>query len=232
MRNFKEMNRIKNAKAEIFYDAIYTAIKKHLGGENSVSFRMLADLYDEELNNALCNKFNVQSDVDIPMEKVIDAVFFILNCKPSKGLAELSEYHEEEFQKYLYRFVENMPKGNIAYQQLINRYMDNLPKVKTRITRDEIGCLENEFDSTLEAHLSGVKSSDAYDFLYSICSEELDTDFGKEFNVRYVDELPAEKLGEAMQFIGEWMPCFETLKKISDIEINFLKTRKAIKLRK
>ena len=38
MRNFNEMNRIKSAKSEIFYDAIYTAIKKHLGGENSVSF--------------------------------------------------------------------------------------------------------------------------------------------------------------------------------------------------
>lgn len=149
MRNFKEMNRIKSAKAEIFHDTIYTAIKKHLGGENSISFRMLADLYDEELNNALCNKFNVKSDVEIPTEKVIDAVFFILNFKPSEELAELSEYHEEEFQKYLYRFVENMPKDSIAYQQLINRYMDNLPKVKTRITRDEIGCLENEFESLI-----------------------------------------------------------------------------------
>ena len=37
MRNFKEMNKIKNAKAEIFHDTIYTAIKKHLGGENSIS---------------------------------------------------------------------------------------------------------------------------------------------------------------------------------------------------
>lgn len=136
MRKFKEMNTTQNAKAEIFNDAIYTAIKKHLGGEYSLSFRMLSDLYAEEINNALCNRFNVQSDVAIPTEKVIDAVFFILNFKPSEELAELSEYHEEEFQKYLYRFVENMPKGSIAYQRLINRYMDNLPKVKSRI----VGC--------------------------------------------------------------------------------------------
>jgi len=61
--------------------------------------------------------------------------------------------------------------------------MDDLPKVKNSITRDEIGCLGNEFDSTLKAYLRGVKSSEIYDYLYSICSEELDMDFGKKFNV-------------------------------------------------
>ena len=46
-------NTNRNNFAEIIDRTTYTTIKNNLGGENSLSFRLLSDVFDEEINTAV-----------------------------------------------------------------------------------------------------------------------------------------------------------------------------------
>jgi len=211
-------NTNRNNIAEIIDRTVYTTIKNNLGGENSLSFRLLSDVFDEEINTAVCNEFDVTDTANIPKDSVIEAILFVLNVKPSEGIIQLSKEHEKEFQEFVYHFVEDMPKDTLAYQQLISDYIAYLPDSTSVINNGDIGCLEYEIERTIEAHLYGVKRSKFYHYLYNKCTDEIDTDFGKEFGIDDVSELPAERFTEAMQFLGEWSPSFDIMEMISEVE--------------
>ena len=210
--------RNRNNIAEIIDRTAYTTLKNNLGGEHSLSFHMFADDFDEEINTAVCNKFNVTDTADIPKDSVIEAILFVLNIKPSEEIIQLSKEFEKEFQEFIYHFVEDMPKDSLAYQQLINDFLTSKSDSAGVITNGDIGCLEYEMERTIEAHLYGVKHSKFYRYLYNECTDELDTDFCKEFEIDDVSELPAERFIEAMQFVGEWSPSFDILEMINELE--------------
>lgn len=111
-----------------------------------------------------------------------------------------------------------MPKDALAYQQLLSDFLSSKSDSAGVITDGDIGCLEYEMERTIEAHLYGVKRSKFYHYLYNKCTDEIDTDFGKEFGIDDVSELPAERFTEAMQFLGEWSPSFDILEMISEVE--------------
>jgi len=213
------MNNTKiNNIATIMNRTVYTTIKNNLGGEHSLSFQMFADIFDEEINTAVCNKFNVTDTADIPKDSVIEAILFVLNIKPSEDIIQSSKEYENEFQEYIYHFVEDMPKDTLAYQQLIIDFISSKSDSVDVITDSDIGCLEYEMERTIESHLCGVRHGKFYHYLYNKCTDELDDDFSKEFGIDDVSELPAEKFSEAMKFLGEWIPSYETLSKISELE--------------
>jgi len=208
----------KNNIAKIMNRTAYTTIKNNLGGEHSLSFHMFADIFDEEINTAVCNKFNVTDTADIPKDSVIEAILFILSIKPSEDIIQSSKEYENEFQEYIYHFVEDMPKDSLAYQQLISDFLSSKSDSAGVITDSDIGWLEYEMERAIGAHLYGVKCSKFYRYLYNECTDEIDTAFGKEFGIDDVSELPAKRFIEAMQFLGEWSPSYETLSKISEVE--------------
>ena len=213
------MNNTKiNNIAKIIERTAYTTIKNNLGGENSLSFHMFADVFDEEINTAVCNKFNVTDTADIPKDRVVEAILFVLNIKPSDEIIQSSKKFENEFQEFIYHFVEDMPKETLAYHQLISDYIANLPDTTSVINDYDIGCLEYETERTIEAHLCGVRHSKFYHYLYNKCTDELDDDFSKEFGINSICDLPSDKLNEAMQFVVEWTPSFDTLGMISELE--------------
>lgn len=211
-------NTNRNAIAKIIDRTAYTTIKNNLGGEHSLSFHMFADVFDEEINTAVCNKFNVTDTADIPKDSVIEAILFILSIKPSDEIIQSSKTFENEFQEYIYHFFEDMPKDSLAYQQLISDFLSSKSDSSGAITDGEIGCLQYEMERTIEAHLYRVKRSKFYRYLYNECTDEIDNNFSKEFGINDVSELPAERFIEAMQFLGEWSPSYETLSKISELE--------------
>ncbi|MCI1269585.1 MAG: hypothetical protein LKG21_06770 [Ruminococcus sp.] len=220
-------NANRNNIARIIDRTVYTAIKNNLGGENSLSFRLLSDAFSEKINTAVCNEFGVTDTANIPKESVIEAIIFVLSVKPSEDIIQLSKKFENEFQEFIYHFVEDMPKDTPAYQQLINDYIANLPDSTSAIDDNDIGCLESEMERAIEAYLYSVRHSKFYKYLYSLCTDELDEDFSKEFCVDNISELPAEKFIEAMQFVGEWTPSYETLCKISELEPYKIKVKTA-----
>ena len=211
-------NTNRNNIAEIIDRTAYTTIKNNLGGENSLSFRLLSDVFDEEINTAVCNEFDVTDTANIPKDSVIEAILFVLNVKPSEGIIQLSKEHEKEFQEFVYHFVEDMPKDTLAYQQLISDYIANLPDSTSVINDYDIGCLEYETERAIEAHLCGVRRSKFYRYLYNKCTDELDGDFSKEFGVDSICDLPSDKLNEAMQFVSEWSPSVDIMEMISELE--------------
>ncbi len=208
----------RNNIAEIIDRTAYTTLKNNLGGEHSLSFHMFADAFDEEIDTAVCNKYNVTDTADIPKNSVIDAILFVLNIKPSEEIIQLSKEYENKFQEYIYHFVEDMPKDTLAYQQLISDFLSSKSDSSGAITDGDIGCLEYEMERTIEAHLYGVKRSKFYHYLYNECTDEIDTAFGKEFGIDDVSELPAERFIEAMQFIGKWSPSVDIQEMISELE--------------
>ena len=149
------MNNTKiNNIARIMNRTAYTTIKNNLGGEHSLSFQMFADIFDEEINTAVCKKFNVTETADIPKDSVIDAILFVLNIKPSDEIIQSSKEYENEFQEYIYHFVEDMPKDTLAYQQLITDFISSKSDNADVITDGDIGCLEYEMERTIEAQPS------------------------------------------------------------------------------
>lgn len=210
--------RNRNNIAEIIDRTAYTTIKNNLGGEHSLSFHMFADVFNEEIETAVCNKYNVTDTADIPKDSVIEAILFILSIKPSEEIIQTSKEFENEFQEYIYHFVEDMPKDSLAYQQLISDFLSSKSDSAGVITNSETGCLEYEMERTIEAHLYGVKRSKFYHYLYNECTDELDTAFGKAFGIDDVSKLPAEKFIEAMQFVGEWSPSVDIQEMISEVE--------------
>jgi len=210
--------RNRNNIAEIIDRTVYTTLKNNLGGEHSLSFQLFTDVFDEEIDTAVCNKFNVTDTADIPKDSVIEAILFILSIKPSEEIIQTSKAFENEFQEYIYHFFEDMPKDSLAYQQLISNFLSSKSDSAGVITDSEIGCLEYEMERAIEAHLYGVKRSKFYRYLYNECTNEIDTDFGKEFGTDDVSELPAERFIEAMQFLGEWSPSVDILEMISEVE--------------
>ena len=211
-------NTNRNAIAKIIDRTAYTTIKNNLGGEHSLSFHMFADVFDEEINTAVCNKFNVTDTADIPKDRVVEAILFVLNIKPSDESIQSSKKFENEFQEFIYHFVEDMPKGTRAYQQLISDYIANLPDSTSVINDYDIGCHEYETERAIEAHLCGVRRSKFYRYLYNKCTDELDGDFSKEFGVDSICDLPSDKLNEAMQFVSEWSPSVDIMEMISELE--------------
>ena len=216
-------NTNRNNIAEIIDRTAYTTIKNNLGGENSLSFRLLSDVFDEEINTAVCNEFDVTDTDKIPKDSVIEAILFVLNVKPSEGIIQLSKEHEKEFQEFVYHFVEDMPKDTLAYQQLVSDYIANLPDSTSVINNGDIGCLESEMERTIEAHLYGVRHSKFYKYLYSLCSDELNKDLCDEFEIESIVDILVRELSEALLFIGEWKPSYDTLSMISELEPHKIK---------
>lgn len=218
----------RNNIAEIIDRTAYTTLKNNLGGEHSLSFHMFADAFDEEIDTAVCNKYNVTDTADIPKNSVIDAILFVLNIKPSEEIIQLSKEYENKFQEYIYHFVEDMPKDTLAYQQLISDFLSSKSDSAYVITDSEMCWLEYEIERAIGAHLYGVKRSKFYHYLYNECTEELDDEFRMRFGVDSISDLPRDKYNEAMQVVGEWTPSYETLSKISELE-RYKNKAKAIK---
>jgi len=211
-------NTNRNNIAEIIDRTAYTTIKNNLGGEHSLSFHMFAELFDEEINTAVCNEFDVTDIENISKDSVIEAILFILKVKPSADIIQLSKEHEKEFQEFVYHFVEDMPKDTLAYQQLISDYIAYLPDSTSVINNGDIGCLESEIEHTIEAHLYGVRHSKFYKYLYNLCSDELNKDLFDEFEIESIVDILVRELSEVLLFIGEWTPSYDTLSMISELE--------------
>ncbi len=193
------MNNTKiNNIARIMNRTAYTTIKNNLRGEHGLSFQMFADTFDEEINTAVCNKFNVTETADIPKDSVIDAILFVLNIKPSEDIIQSSKEYENEFQEYIYHFVEDMPKDTLAYQQLITDFISSKSDSADVITDSEMGWLEFEMERAIGAHLYAVKRSKFYHYLYNECTDELDDEFRMRFGVDSISDLPRDKFNEAM----------------------------------
>ena len=211
-------NTNRNNIAEIIDRTAYTTIKNNLGGEHSLSFHMFAELFDEEINTAVCNEFDVTDIENISKDSVIEAILFILKVKPSADIIQLSKEYEKEFQEFVYHFVEDMPKDTLAYQQLISDYIAYLPDSTSVINNGDIGCLESEIEHTIEAHLYGVRHSKFYKYLYNLCSDELNKDLFDEFEIESIVDILVRELSEVLLFIGEWTPSYDTLSMISELE--------------
>ena len=92
-------------------------IEACLGGKNSLSYRILFYPCCENLDSDFEKVFGTTELSELKACRYNDAVEFIAEWFPDDVLMELSVQMEKDFEKFRYRYVEEMPQGCPAYQQ-------------------------------------------------------------------------------------------------------------------
>jgi len=99
-------------------------IEACLGGKNSLSYRILFYPCCENLDSDFEKVFGTTELSELKACRYNDAVEFIAEWFPDDVLMELSVQMEKDFEKFRYRYVEEMPQGCPAYQQLMEDFIN------------------------------------------------------------------------------------------------------------
>ena len=99
-------------------------IETCLGGKNSLSYRILFYPCCENLDSDFEKVFGTTELSELKACRYNDAVEFIAEWFPDDVLMELSVQMEKDFEKFRYRYVEEMPQGCPAYQQLMEDFIN------------------------------------------------------------------------------------------------------------
>lgn len=99
-------------------------IEACLGGKNSLSYRILFYSCCENLDSDFEKVFGTTELSELKACRYNDAVEFIAEWFPDDVLMELSVQMEKDFEKFRYRYVEEMPQGCPAYQQLMEDFIN------------------------------------------------------------------------------------------------------------
>lgn len=99
-------------------------IEACLGGKNSLSYRILFYPCCENLDSDFEKVFGTTELSELKACRYNDAVEFIAEWFPDDVLMELSVQMEKDFEKFCYRYVEEMPQDCPAYQQLMEDFIN------------------------------------------------------------------------------------------------------------
>lgn len=99
------------------------SIEAALGGKNSLSYRVLFRSCCDDLDDIFEEVFGTTELSELTACRFNDAVKFLEEWFPSDIIMEISVDIEADFEKYRYRFVEEMPNDSPAYKQLMEDFM-------------------------------------------------------------------------------------------------------------
>ena len=99
------------------------SIEAALGGKNSLSYRVLFRSCCDDLDDNFEEVFGTTELSELRACQFNDAVKVLAEWFPSDIIMEISVDIEADFEKYRYRFVEEMPKDSPAYKQLMEDFM-------------------------------------------------------------------------------------------------------------
>lgn len=89
----------------------------------SVSYRMLSEICEKQFGIDFYYAFGIDSFAKLPSCLFDEAVMFIADWFPDDDTMELSILVEDEFQRFIYRYVDSIPKESPAYQQMMEDFM-------------------------------------------------------------------------------------------------------------
>ena len=98
-------------------------IAASLDSPYSISYRMLSDICKKQFDIDFYDAFGITSFSKLPSCLFDEAVMFIADWFPDDDTMELSIFVEDEFQQFIYRYVDNIPKESPAYQQMMEDFM-------------------------------------------------------------------------------------------------------------
>lgn len=104
------------------------SIEAVLGGKNSLSYRVLFRSCCDDLDDNFEEVFGTTELSELRACQFNDAVKFLAEWFPSDIIMEISVDIEADFEKYRYRFVEEMPKDSPAYKQLMEDFERSVNK--------------------------------------------------------------------------------------------------------
>lgn len=114
-----------NKKQQDFLERLAEiGIEACLGGKNSLSYRILFYPCCENLDSDFEKVFGTTELSELKACRYNDAVEFIAEWFPDDVLMELSVQMEKDFEKFRYRYVEEMPQDCPAYQQLMEDFIN------------------------------------------------------------------------------------------------------------
>lgn len=99
-------------------------IEASLGGKNTLSYHILFRPCCENLDSDFEKVFGTTELSELKACRYNDAVEFIAEWFPDDVLMELSVQMEKDFEKFRYRYVEEMPQDSPAYQQLMEDFIN------------------------------------------------------------------------------------------------------------
>lgn len=100
------------------------SIEASLGGENTVSFRILFGPCCDSFINDFMIKFGTIHLSEIKCCQYNDAIEFIAEWFPDDILMDISVQLENDFEDFRYRYVEEMPQDSPAYKQLMEDFIN------------------------------------------------------------------------------------------------------------
>lgn len=123
MKNCKCRDTITKKQVEYLGRLAELTVEAALGGKNSLSYRVLFRSCCDNLDDDFEEVFGTTELSELKACQYNDAVEFIAEWFPDDVLMELSVQMEKDFEKFRYRYVEEMPQDSPAYQQLMEDFM-------------------------------------------------------------------------------------------------------------
>lgn len=99
-------------------------IEASLGGKNTLSYRILFPICCESLDDDFEEVFGTTELSELKTCQYDEALAFIVEWFPPDIVMELSVKMEQDFEKFRYRYVEDMPQDSPAYQQLMEDFIN------------------------------------------------------------------------------------------------------------
>ena len=116
-------NTISKAQQAFLEQLTDITIAAALDSPYSISYRMLSDICKKQFDIDFYDAFDITSFSKLPSCLFDEAVMFIADWFPDDDTMELSIFVEDEFQRFIYRYVDNIPKESPAYQQMMEDFM-------------------------------------------------------------------------------------------------------------
>lgn len=119
----KDKNRITKKQAEHLRNLRRISLESALGGENTVSYLLLADFCKYVMRDEFRTLFGTDKLSKLPSCRYRDAQIFFGEWFPDDRTMEKSVLYEEAFSKFIYRFCEEPDKNSAAYRQLMEDFV-------------------------------------------------------------------------------------------------------------
>lgn len=113
-----------NTQCKYIQSLIDITIESALGGKNSISYRMLYDKCKKGMIDDIECEFGIRNITELCYNLFPCVLNFIASWFPDDETMELSREVEGSFNRYIYKFVDDIPKESPFYKEIMEDYIN------------------------------------------------------------------------------------------------------------